>query len=67
MTLTEALKQSDYVRRKAWPWWKCLNNEAKEATRVWALLERPFLNGFLFRLAWEDAIADDWEALEQVP
>jgi hypothetical protein len=45
MTLTEALDKSIVVRRTSWPWWKCLNNVVKDPKRIWAIEERPRLNG----------------------
>lgn len=67
MTLTEALSQSIYVRRKAWPWHKCMNDIERDPKRVWAIRDYPRLNGWEDTLSWEDAIATDWEALENTP
>jgi hypothetical protein len=67
MTLVEALKKGDLVRRKAWPWWQCLNNISHNPTRVWAILERPAYNGWQETLSWVDAVAEDWESIKKTP
>lgn len=67
MTLTEALKQGDLVRRRSWPWWKCLNNGQRIAKQVWEIEENPRDNGWASIINWEDAIAEDWENIKELP
>lgn len=67
MTLTEALKQGDLVRRKSWPWWKCYNNIEHSPDQIWIILERPAYNGWRDVISWRDAIAEDWEVIEETP
>lgn len=75
MTLTEALKQSKLVRRKAWIWsryWryepdvKVYHPEGRPCV-WWGDSNAPRTNHLDNRVSFEDAIADDWEALELTP
>lgn len=67
ITLTEALKRGDLVRRKSWPWWKCLNNEAHDTKRIWVVTDNPRKNGWCSDLSYEAAIANDWEVVTEIP
>ena len=74
MTLTEALKQSRYVRRKAWIWSRYWSyTKIKEWNPNWRPhvwigdSNEPRGNSLSDEISFEDAIAEDWEALEDTP
>jgi hypothetical protein len=67
MTLVEALKKGDLVRRTTWPWWKCYNNIKHDPTQIWQILERPAQNRWATSILYEDAIAEDWETIKEIP
>lgn len=75
MTLTEALQKSPYVRRQAWIWSRYWGydpngkewNPGGHPHVWWGDSNNPRTNHLNDMIPFEDAIAEDWEAIEDAP
>jgi hypothetical protein len=68
MTLTEALQKSPYVRRRMWPWSYYFYYDGTLQGQVWVGdSNNPRSNHLSHDIHFDNAIATDWEALEDIP
>ena len=68
MTLIEALKQSNYVRRLSWGWSYYWYWDADLDEEVWkGNSNNPRANRKDRWIRYEDAVAEDWVPIEDAP